>query len=325
MNMKNFSELRSRIRGPVFPVPVPFKETEDVDYYALEQYVQFLVSNGAPVIIATVGTSRFNLLTDDEMLEVNRVIARAAGENAIAVAAGPGPMAGSTRQNIFFAEEARKAGADAIMLLYPERWYGDEPVVSFFHEVCDAVDIGVMVHAVPMRDGFGGVNAKKYMSAMLLDRISEKDNVIGIKEENANRSIYEEILHQLNDRVPVIGAGGAMNRFINDVKLGAYTYLVGVGSFLPDVAVAFYNAAMEREEEKALEIAQRFEEPYFDIAVSLGWHRALKETLALYDLMPPFERAPMNRIEAPFLEKLKEALHTLGWNPVLEGEIHVHS
>ena len=323
--MKKFTELRSRIRGPVFPVPVPFNEQEDVDYQALESYVTYLVSHGAPVIIATVGTSRYNLLTEEEMLEVNRVIARAAGDKAISVAAGPGPMSGSTRQNIYFAEKAKEAGADAIMLLYPERWYGDDPVVSFFHEVCDAVDIGVMVHAVPMRDGFGGVDAKKYMGTLLLDRITQKDNVVGIKEENANRSIYEDILHQLNSRVPVIGAGGAMHRFINDIRLGAYTYLVGVGSFRPDMAVAFYQAAVERDEKKALDIARQFEEPYFDIAVSLGWHRALKETLALYELMPPYERAPMNRIDLSDREKLKDALQTLGWRRQQETETYVHA
>ena len=46
-----------------------------------------------------------------------------------------------------------------------------------------------MVHAVPMRDGFGGVNAKRYMDANLLERIAEKDNVIGVKEENADRQV----------------------------------------------------------------------------------------------------------------------------------------
>ena len=323
--MKKFAELRSRIRGPVFPVPVPFTENEDVDYEALESYVDFLISNGAPVIIATVGTSRYNLLTEEEMLEVNKVIARTAGDRAVSVAAGPGPMSGSTRQNIHFAQKAQEAGADAVMLLYPERWYGDEPVISFFHEVSDAVDIGIMIHAVPMRDGFGGVNAKKYMDAFLLDRIVEKDNVVGIKEENAKRSIYEEILHQLNDRVPVIGAGGAMNRFLKDVHLGAYTYLVGIGSFRPDIAVAFYKAVMERDEQQALALTQQFEDPYFDIAVSLGWHRALKETMSLYGLVQPFERAPMNRISASDHEKLKDALLAMGWRPQTQNDTLVHA
>lgn len=320
--MNAYAALRSRVRGPVFPVPVPFNESEEVDYEALDGYVRFLVSQGAPVVIATVGTSRYNLLTDDEMMKVNAVIASAAGEDAIAVAAGPGPASGSTRQNIRFAEHAKEAGADAIMLLYPERWYGDEPVVSFFHDVCDAVDIGVMVHAVPMRDGFGGVEAKKHMGALLLERIAEKDNVIGIKEENANRAEYENILHHLNDRVPVIGAGGAMNRFMNDFRLGAYTYLVGVGSFRPDMAVAFYNFVVDGNPEKALEIAQQFEEPYFDVAVSLGWHRALKETLGLYGLMPPHERRPLNRISEPFVEKLKETIAVLGWKENAEEVLY---
>jgi 4-hydroxy-tetrahydrodipicolinate synthase len=314
MRAENFyKELKARIKGPVLPVVMPFTEEQDVDFDALGKYADFLAEAGAPVILLTVGTSRFNLLTDDEMLQANKVVVDAVHGRSVVVAAGPGPSHGSTKQNIEFAQQAGKAGADGILLLYPERWYGDAPVVKFFHDIADSTDIGIMIHAVAMRDGFGGVKAVKYLDADLLEKIVQRPNFIGIKEENGDRTVFEEILKRYNQNLPVIGAGGAMRRFIGDHKLGSYTYLEGVGSFKPKLVLEFYDAVMAGNETKALEMAAKYEDEYFALAVKLGWHRALKETLYQMGLMPPFEREPFDRIDDAERAQLREVLLKCGW------------
>ena len=312
--MTRFDELRSRIRGPVFPIPVPFTSDEAVDYNALRGYAQFLVAHEAPVLMVTVGTSRFNLLTRAEMLAINEVVVEAAAGRAVVVAAGPGPASGSTRENVFFARHAREVGADAVLLVYPERWYGDDAVVGFFHDVAESADVGIMVHAVSMRDGFGGVHARRMLDADLLSRIAEAPNVVGVKEENGDRAVYEAIFDRLNDRVPVIGAGGAMRRFIGDARRGAYTYLVGIGSFRPDLAVAFYRAVMAGDDARAARIAATYEDPYFEAAVGYGWHRALKETMHILDVMPPFERAPLHRLSPDERRALAAIVASIGFH-----------
>ena len=296
MRVKKYDKLRSRIRGPVFPIVTPFTEAEDVDYDALHRYVEFLVDNGAPVLLVTVGTSRFNLLTHDEMLTLNETIVKASRRKALTIVAGPGPFHGSTQENIKFANHAKSIGADAIIVLYPERWYGDEAVVEFFHKIAENVDIGIVIHALPMQDGYGGVKSIKYMDADLIEKIAINPNVIAVKEENGERTIFEEILIRLNHRIPIIGAGGAKNRFIKDHDLGSYTYLVGIGSFKPMLAVEFYEAVMKGDIKKAERIAEKYEEPHFKFAAKTGWHPLLKETLYQLDLMPPFEREPFKRI-----------------------------
>lgn len=310
---KYYRDLKDKIKGPVFPVVMPFKENQDVDYDALGTYVDFLASEEVPVILLTVGTSRFNLLTDEEMLAANKTVVDAASGRTVVIAAGPGPSHGSTIQNIEFARQASAAGADGILLLYPERWYGDEAIVKFFNDVADSTDIGIMIHAVSMRDGFGGVKSVKYMDADLLEKIIQTPNFIGIKEENGDRSVFEEILRRHNHNLPIIGAGGAMRRFIGDRKLGSYTYLEGLGSFKPKLALEFYDVVMGGNETLALEMAAKYEDEYFALAVKLGWHRALKETLNLLGLMPAFEREPFNRITNEERAQLHQVLVANGW------------
>ena len=104
-----------------------------------------------------------------------------------------------------------------------------------------------------------------------------------------------------------------MRRFIGDHKLGIYTYLVGIGSFDPKLAMNFYNAVMAGDFEKAEWIVEKYEDVYFPIAEKYGWHRALKETLVQLGIMKPFERAPFNRISKNEQEQLREVLISCGW------------
>lgn len=313
----NYEDLTGRIKGPVFPVVIPFAENQEVDHDALRSYVRFLIDKGAKIIQLTVGTSRYNLLTTQEMFDVNESVVVAVEGKAVTIVAGPGPGHGSTRENVEFARHAKSIGADAIMVLYPERWYGDEPVVEFFHEVADSCDIGVMIHAMPMRDGFGGIKALKYLNAELLEKILTRPNLIGIKEENGDRSVFEEILERFKSRIPIIGAGGSMRRFLGDHKLGSSVYLVGIGSFDPQLTMKFYNAVMANDLKTAEAIAEEYEDVYFPMAVKFGWHRSLKETLVQMNIMNSHERAPFNRVSREDRAQMRNVLIKCGW---IEGD-----
>jgi len=47
------------------------------------------------------------------------------------------------------------------------------------------------------------------------------------------------------------------------------------------------------------------EKPFFDIAVNLGWHLALRESMSIAGLCPPFERQPMMRLAPADRRKLE--------------------
>ena len=304
----------SIIHGPVFPIPIPFNEEEKVDFIALRDYCDHLIKEGARYLLVTVGTSRFNLLTRDEMLRVNEVVAQSTQEtNAMAIAAGPGPSAGSLKENIDFAQKAEEFGAKGIIVMYPERWYADDDVVRFFHGVAEHSNIGVWAHAVPMRDGLGGVNASKIFSPSIVQHIIQHPNLVGIKEENGNRSIYEEILDKSKDQVSVIGAGGAMRRFMKDRPLGATNYLVGVESLKPSLGIQFYKAMMEDRLEDAEKLALNLEDPFFTKAIEFGWHPSLKTGLSIMKLMHNFERSPFPVLQQNQVNDLTNIIKEYGW------------
>ena len=62
--MKNFYD------GPVVPIPPSYTSEGKLDLDETCRYVRFLYKNGIKVIMTTVGTSQFNLLTRKEIREL---------------------------------------------------------------------------------------------------------------------------------------------------------------------------------------------------------------------------------------------------------------
>lgn len=309
--MANFSreQIRSTLEGAVFPVLTPFTEDGSaVDHAALANYVRFLVDAGAPVVLSTVGTSRFNLLSGDEIKAVNETICEATPDTCMTIAAGP--LTGGTAANIKFATHAQKAGADAYIAFFPDRYYGDEHIFDFFKSLSESVDIGVMIHEMPMRSGFYG-NPEQY-PIELLERLFALPGMVGMKEECMDGDYAAEIYQRLGDKTGIIGAGTKPN-FLRDHPHGAKAFLVGMGSFFPGVAIAFHKSLVSGDTARANELVKKYHDPYFDLAVSLGWHVALKETLHLLGLMPAYERDPLPRLSKDKREVLRAKMDELGW------------
>lgn len=308
--MATFSRehLRSKLEGPVFPIPTPFTAGGGaVDHDALAKYVDFLAGAGVTALMSTVGTSRFNLLSMDEMKAVNTTIAKAAKGRCIVILAGP--MTGGTDVHVDFARHAEKAGGDAFIAFLPERYYGQDAVVEFFKTISESVGIGTMIHEMPMRSGYGG---QIQYALDLLDRLTDMPGLVGMKEECMDGG-YAYLLHRrLAGKCGIIGAG-SKRLYMRDFHAGAKAYLVGLGNVFPQVAKDFHAAMRDHKIDHAHAIVRAYEDPFFDLAVGLGWHVALKETMHLMNLMPPHERAPLPRLNEAQREKLRTCVDKLGW------------
>lgn len=309
MTIYSPKQIKSAIKGPVFPILTPFRKNGDaVDYKALQNYVEFLINKEASTILVTVGTSRFNLLTREEMRMVNQTVVKAVKGNAVAIAATP--ISASLQENIEFARHAQEVGADAVIIMYPERYYGDEEIFDFYRAITESVDIGVLIHEMPMRSGYDGTPVQ--YSIELLERLTNLPGIAGFKEECGNGEYAYQILRRLSEKTAVIGAG-SMRRFMRDFHAGANAYLVGIGSFLPKLAQQFYDEMIDGNFKQAHQIVRDNEDPYFDLAVSLGWHLSLKATLAIIQLMPIEERLPLKPLDLEEQKKLKQVIIKCGW------------
>ncbi len=310
MKKMKSNKYLEKVTGPVIPIPTPFTKSQDVDYAALKSYIQFLVDRGIKNVMTTVGTSRFNLLSEEEVKRVNETIVESVDGKAVTIVANP--LTGGTKHAIDFAKHSEEIGADLFMAYFPERHYGEENTFKFFEQVCNNISIGVLIHEMPKRSGLGG--GPVHYSLPLLDKLFEIDNLVGLKEEALDADYSNQIVERFSKIAVIIGAGGGMSRYLyRDFDLGAKTFLGAVGNFIPELELEFFDAITSGNKERATQIVEELEQPFFEKAVPMGWHPGLKAALALKGLMPIYEREPMKFMSGAEVEELKSIMKSYNW------------
>lgn len=298
------------INGPVIPVPVPFLENEDVDYNSLENYVRFLSESGIPAVMTTVGTSRYNLLSWDEIKKCNEALVKGTGANTLSIVANP--VSGGLRHAIEFGKHAMEIGADFYLVYFPERHYGEDNTYAFFETLNKELNIPMLIHEMPMRNGMGGGQVQYGLN--LLERLLKLENVVGMKEEALDKDYSNQILDRFAKKALIIGAGGGMSRYLyRDFARGSRAFLGGLGNFNPALELEFYQALQSGNKAKATAIVEEIELPYFEEVVPIGWHPALKAALSLKGFCRPNERKPMVSISKQDRAKVKSLLEKNGW------------
>lgn len=306
------------VKGPVFPIPTPFKKNGDVDFEGLRRYVGFLLDQGAKTIMVTVGTSRFDVLTVDEMQEVNRVVAQSVGSRGTVIVTTP--ALGPTFQAKDFARRAEADGASGILLVFPGRYYSDNQVIQYFEDVAASCSIGVLVHLAPIPAGRAGLGPSVQYSPDLLRRIFEIDNVVGIKEESQDPGLSYQYSRSCSEFGVIIGGAGGMRDYLTKHQWGQQAYLVGVGNFAPSLEIEFYQAVVHADYDAARRIVFDFEEPFFTLAVKAGWHLALKEAMAFFGLVSRYEREPLPELSGKDKENISQLLGGKIWLGCTSGK-----
>jgi dihydrodipicolinate synthase/N-acetylneuraminate lyase len=304
------SEIKQKflehVKGPVFPIPTPFTKKGDVDYEGLRQYVEFLLSQGARTVMVTVGTSRFDVLTIEEMKKVNETVAQTAKGKAIVIVTTP--TKGPTSQAIDFANHAESVGADGILAVFPDRYYSDNDVAQFFEDIASSCSIGVLIHLMSIPAGRAGLGPQVHYSPKLVERIIDIENVVGLKEESHDQGLAYQYCRSLIDKTVIIGGAGGMRDYLTKHHWGQQAYLVGVGNFMPKLEINFYKKLTQGDYDTAKKIIFEYEEPFFAAAVKAGWHIALKEALLYFGLMDAWERKPMQSLQERGQTAIKNVL-----------------
>lgn len=170
--MKTLADTMGRVSVPLV---TPFHSNEEVNYDALSQLVDHVItSDFADSIIATGTTGEFYSLTDAERLEIWKEV-KSATAGRVPLVAGVG--AASTRQAVAFTHTATEMGFDVVMCVLP--YYSKptaEGITAHLRAVAAATPLPILLYNIPL---FTGVN----MEPESLRELALVPNIRGIKEE----------------------------------------------------------------------------------------------------------------------------------------------
>jgi 4-hydroxy-tetrahydrodipicolinate synthase len=153
----------------------PFDDDLAVDFARAERLAAWLLEHGSDGLVVAGTTGESPTLTDDEKLELFRVVIGAVGDRA-PVVAGTGTY--DTRHSIELTKTAERAGADAALVVTP--YYNKPPergLIEHFRAVAAATDLPVLIYNIPSRSG---VN----LSSAALATLAEVENIVAVKQAN---------------------------------------------------------------------------------------------------------------------------------------------
>ncbi len=164
--------------GRLFTAMVtPFNTRGEVDYAQAKRLANALLDSGSDGLLVSGTTGESPTLTVEEKLKLFAEVKSAVG-NRGAVIAGTGNYC--TAESIELTKEAEKTGVDGCLLVVP---YYNRPtqdgLYEHFKAIAGATKLPCIVYNVPSR-------TVTSLSAETCIKLSQIDNIIGVKEASGN-------------------------------------------------------------------------------------------------------------------------------------------
>ena len=214
----------SIFEGAGVALVTPFHEDGSVNYEKLEQIVEEQIAGGTDCIIACGTTGEAATLSHEEHIEVIRFVCQVVNKR-IPVVAGTG--SNCTETAVYLSTEAKKAGADGLLLVSPyyNIFLTQKGLKVHFSEVAKAVDLPILLVQCtePYRRQYHPGDDRGTVQAT-------QENIVGVKEASGNFSAIAQIASLSGGSVDIYS--GNDDQTVPMMALGAK----GVISVLSNVA-----------------------------------------------------------------------------------------
>lgn len=224
-----------------------FKEDLSIDLAQSQRVIDNLIKDGVHGIIAMGTCGENNSLDADE----KRTLLRAVTE----VVAGRVPVVTGvsefdTRRAVAFAKDAKKAGADGLMVL-PAMVYvpTEEELIVHFRAVAEATDLPVMLYNNPPA-------YRVNISIKVLEALRDVPNIVAVKESAPDPRRFTDLINALGDRYTLMA--GLDDVALEGLLLGAAGWVSGLTSAFPRESTQLIEAVNAGDLDRARAIYRWF-------------------------------------------------------------------
>ena len=180
--------------GAIVAIVTPFRGGK-IDETGLRDLIEFQIANGTHGIVPCGTTGESPTLSHDEH---ERVVEIAIEQTARRVPVIAGTGSNSTAEAISLTKHAKKAGADAALMISP--YYNkptQEGIYRHFEQVAKTVDIPIIVYNIPGRTASN-------IEPATMERLSRIDNIAGVKEASGSMKQITDIIALCGDDFIVV-------------------------------------------------------------------------------------------------------------------------
>jgi len=198
----------------------PFNEAGEVDYKQAKKLALALLNSGSEGLVVVGTTGESPTLVRQEELRLFSEVKSVVGERG-AVVAGTG--SNSTAEALEATKEAERIGVDACLLVVP---YYNKPtqagLYQHFKAIAQSTNLPCILYNVPSR-------TVTNLSAETVIKLSQIDNIIGVKEASGNLGQISQIISNTGE--DFIVWSGNDGDILHILALGGYG-VISVASHL---------------------------------------------------------------------------------------------
>ena len=286
-------------KGSFVALVTPFKNGK-VDEAAFQSFVQWQIDEGTDGLVPCGTTGESPTLSHEEHHRVVELCIEVA-KGKVPVVAGTG--SNSTEEAISLTRHAKKAGANAVLVVTP--YYNkptQEGLYLHFKAIHDAVDIPIVIYNIPPRSVID-------MSVETMARLAKLPNIVGVKDATMDlaRPIKTRMAIDSNFCM-MSGEDGTAVAFLAGGGDGCISVTANVA---PRPCAEVQRAWRKGDASRAIELQQRLMPLHVDLFCESN-PAPVKYAASLLGKCAPDTRLPLAPLAEASKEKVRRAMTTAG-------------
>ena len=273
------------LNGILLPVTTPFAANEDLDVAGLKRNLVSWNGSGIVGYVVLGSTGERANLDETEYLKVIET-ARREVPDTLTFIVGAGQQ--STRSTIHEIERASAAGAEAVLVITPSFYRSaitQDALVKHYLAIADASAVPVILYSMP---DLTGIKIEPETAA----RLSEHQNIIGMKDSSAEIKAFAETVRQAPDDFAMMIGNGTV--FCEALQAGARGGILAVGCAAPGLCIEVYRAVQAGNIDRAKSLQDKLSPLARAVTKTYGIG-GLKSAMELAGLVGGPVRAPLPR------------------------------
>lgn len=289
-----------KLKGVYPAILTPFTQNQEVDEEGLRKNIDYLIENNVSGIVPNGSTGESATLSHKEHKKVTEIAVDAA-DDRVPVIAGTG--SNSTKEAIELTKHAEEAKADCAMIITP--YYNkptDKGLIKHYQKIADSTDLPILLYNVPSRTGTN-------MEPHLVKKLSNIDNVTGVKEASGDINQVSEIIEKAPDDFDVLSGDDSLTFPIT--SLGGKGVVSVAGNIAPGLMAEMVDYLNKNKIKKARKMHYKLSPLFRDLFLETN-PIPVKTAANMLDLPSGSLRSPMSEMEEKNRKKLRNTLKEVG-------------
>jgi 4-hydroxy-tetrahydrodipicolinate synthase len=279
----------------------PFQKDLSLDEAAFRRLVRRQIEAGINFLVPCGTTGESPTLTSAEQRRIVEITIEEAQPGKVPVLAGAG--GNNTAHIIEMAREFEAMGANGILSVAP--YYNkptQEGLYQHFKAIASAISLPIILYNIPGRTG---VN----IEPSTLARLTEIDNIVGVKEASGNISQMGVVLDLVPPEFLVLSGDDAITLPL--LALGGKGLISVSSNEIPAEMTRIVALALENDFSGAREVHRRYSR-LMDVNFIETNPGPVKAAMALMGLLEPVFRLPLVAPKPETIAKIRSALEAVG-------------